>query len=396
VTYERYLAAQVAFHAMCVAFALAVLGRWRDPARAQASRWKWSADLGATLLVLSLATYMVSLVAPLLANLDEPKRLKLGAISGRLMSQALFGELVVLLACLAVLHFRAHHRARSSGLLAAAALLLAVYVDGFHIEPRRIELRRHEVGTGLAADEAVALRILHVTDLQTPSIGWREERALAMGLASRPDLIVLTGDYVQDELGRPTEAQAMTDLRALMTRIGFDAPLGVFATEGDAGPSCREVFAGTRVQCLIDASTRVVLPDGTRLAITGLSRQRGRERSTAWLGWLLGRAPPADHHLVVSHAPDFVDALPAPAALVLAGHTHGGQVVIPFFGPPITASRLPRRFAGGLHDFQGTPLHVSRGVGMERDFTVPIRLNCPPEVCVLDVRLRRTARDETS
>jgi predicted MPP superfamily phosphohydrolase len=62
--------------------------------------------------------------------------------------------------------------------------------------------------------------------------------------------------------------------------------------------------------------------------------------------------------------------------------------VIPFLGPPITASRLPRRYAGGLHDFRGTPLHVSRGVGMERDFTVPIRFNCPPEVCVLDVRLR--------
>jgi predicted MPP superfamily phosphohydrolase len=73
--------------------------------------------------------------------------------------------------------------------------------------------------------------------------------------------------------------------------------------------------------------------------------------------------------------------------LVLAGHTHGGQVVFPLFGPPHTAMRLPRRYAGGLHDHGGTPLHVSRGVGMERGFAPPVRFLCPPEVCVLDVRL---------
>jgi predicted MPP superfamily phosphohydrolase len=73
---------------------------------------------------------------------------------------------------------------------------------------------------------------------------------------------------------------------------------------------------------------------------------------------------------------------------VLAGHTHGGQVVLPLFGPPRTASRLPRLYAGGLHDFAGTPLHVSRGVGMERGFAPPLRFLCPPEICVLDVHLR--------
>lgn len=74
--------------------------------------------------------------------------------------------------------------------------------------------------------------------------------------------------------------------------------------------------------------------------------------------------------------------------LVLAGHTHGGQVVVPFFGPPYTASRLPRRYAGGLNDYRGIPLHVSRGVGMERGFAPQVRFLCPPEICVVDVRFR--------
>jgi predicted MPP superfamily phosphohydrolase len=301
------------------------------------------------------------------------------------MSQALFGELPLLLVALGWMHRRT--RTLAVTMAAAATLLLAVYVDAYHVEPRLLRVREHVVEA--SGERAITpLRILHITDLQTPAIGAHEIRALTTGLAYRPDLIVLTGDYVQDDLGRPTEHQAMQDLRALMSKIRFEAPLGVYATDGDAGPSCREVFAGTSVVCLVDASVSVPLIDGSRLAITGLSRDHGRERNSAWLAWLLGRAPPAEHRLVIAHAPDFVDALPYPVDLVLAGHTHGGQVVLPFFGPPITASRLPRKFAGGLHDFRGTPLHVSRGVGMERAFTPPVRFLCPPEICVLDVRLR--------
>jgi predicted MPP superfamily phosphohydrolase len=162
----------------------------------------------------------------------------------------------------------------------------------------------------------------------------------------------------------------------------------VFATDGDVGPKCREVFAGTPVRCLVDDSAVTRLPWGETLGITGLSRTRGRERDPAWLARLMMSGPPADHRIVISHAPDFVDRLPWPVELVLAGHTHGGQVVLPLFGPPKTAMRLPRRFAGGLHDHAGTPLHVSRGVGMERGFAPPVRLLCPPEVCVLDLELR--------
>jgi len=64
-------------------------------------------------------------------------------------------------------------------------------------------------------------------------------------------------------------------------------------------------------------------------------------------------------------------------------------VVLPFFGPPRTAIRLPRRYAGGLNDYRGTPIHVSRGVGMERGFDIPIRFLCPPEIGIIDLRLSR-------
>ena len=83
--------------------------------------------------------------------------------------------------------------------------------------------------------------------------------------------------------------------------------------------------------------------------------------------------------IVFGHQPDYVIPLTAAGGvdLALAGHTHGGQVALPLFGPPYTSSPLPRRYAGGLHDYQGTLLHVSRGVGMERGPAPQIRFLVP-------------------
>ncbi len=360
---------------------------WRRDGKSCLPFGRWLLALAGILTLLAVVAYTTAVVAAVAVNLESLRHLKLGAISGRLMSQALFGETVLLALLLAAWHLRARQRWRAAALGVCGLLLLAVYVDAYHIEPRLLRVRHHFVDRGFPGPGARRLRILHVTDIQTPSIGEHEAGALRTGLSYRPDLIVLTGDYVQNASGRPTEEQAMEDLRLLMARIGFAAPLGTFATEGDAGPSCSRVFEGTNVRCLVDETALVVLPHGETLAITGLSRNHGRVRDPAWLAGLMVRGPASTLRIFISHAPDFVDALPEPVDLVLAGHTHGGQVVIPFFGPPRTASRLPRLYAGDLHDFRGTPLHVSRGVGMERDFTPPIRFFCPPEICVLDVRL---------
>jgi predicted MPP superfamily phosphohydrolase len=398
-TPERFWLAVVLFHAAVVlVFGKAAAG-WRNPARCNLPIRSWLASLGRSVLSLALLSYGLALLATVTANLDDLASLRVGGISGQLMGQALFWEGALLTIGMAVAHRMAGRSDRAVSLGVAALALFAMYVDAYQLEPRMLRVRRHRVDRAGGARAVTAIRILHVTDIQTPVIGDREERALRTGLEYHPDLIVLTGDYVQDELGRPTEQQAMQDLRALMTRIHFDAPLGVFATEGDVGPSCRNVFAGTSVRCLVDESALVALPGGDSLAITGLSRNRGRERDPGWLARLMEQGPPGDHRIFISHAPDFVDAMPEPVDLVLAGHTHGGQVVIPFFGPPRTASRLPRLYAGGLHAYRGIPLHVSRGVGMERGFAPPVRFLCPPEICVLDLRLearRRATRSRES
>jgi len=103
---------------------------------------------------------------------------------------------------------------------------------------------------------------------------------------------------------------------------------------------------------------------------------------------LVHQTPPSDLLLVAGHAPDFVAQLAgnAPVDLALAGHTHGGPIVLPFLGAPYTKSSLPRLFASGLHDFHGPLINVSAGVGMERGSAPQIRFLCPPEFSVIDLR----------
>ena len=95
--------------------------------------------------------------------------------------------------------------------------------------------------------------------------------------------------------------------------------------------------------------------------------------------------------IVCGHAPEYM--LPvirgdvAIDALLLAGHTHGGQVVIPGFGPPITLSGVPRHIAaGGLFEFGAAKVCVSRGIGLERGHAPRIRLFCRPELVVVELQ----------
>jgi uncharacterized protein len=123
--------------------------------------------------------------------------------------------------------------------------------------------------------------------------------------------------------------------------------------------------------------------------LVGLTPGMSRGHDRAAFDELLRQAPVADVRILLGHNPNFVASLgqsAGPATLALAGHTHGGQVVLPFVGPLYTKTRLPRRYASGVHDLQGVTLHVSAGVGMERGAAPQIRFLCPPEICILELR----------
>lgn len=306
----------------------------------------------------------------------------------RFWSQALFGEALLFLLFLSALHWRHRRIFRSGALAAPALLLLAVYVDAYHVEPRRLRVEEHELDLRgvVPADHGGRVRVLHLSDIQTHRVGEYERRVVREAAALQPDLVILTGDYVHERL-RPNREDVGRELVELLAREGPRPPLGIWAVGGDTdGPFVERQLRESGVGWLEDEAVTLHLPGGAPVTLIGLAAATSRDGRHEALRLLLERAPTDSLRIVLGHAPDFVLGVPEGHRidLALAGHTHGGQVVVPFFGPPLTLSEVPRHVAaGGVHEVGSVRLHVSRGVGMERGSAPQIRFLCPPEICLL-------------
>jgi predicted MPP superfamily phosphohydrolase len=258
--------------------------------------------------------------------------------------------------------------------LAMAVLLIAV--DAFLIEPFRLEVTTYATSSPKVPQPT---RIVVIADMQTDGIGQYERDALRLAMDQKPDLILLAGDYLQQNPLRP---ELVRDFRALLQESGLSAPLGVYAVPGDAERTdWAELFHDLPVTVMEGNQTR----NDSWLRITSLGVG---ESHMAGLLSPAALIPPSDEfHIVLAHAPDFALGY-APADLLVAGHTHGGQVQFPFIGPLLTMSRVPRDWAaGGLVKLDGDrSLIVSRGLGMERGWAPRLRFLCPPQLVVIDLQ----------
>ena len=216
------------------------------------------------------------------------------------------------------------------------------------------------------------LRIGLITDLHHSEMVPAEDvaRAAALMMAERPDLIVLGGDYVTwgDRSYVVPCSEALAEL---------SAPFGVYAVVGnhDDDRDMPAALISHGFEVLRDARTTVRIR-GEQLDLVGLRFWTRRARDIARL--TRGAGPTV---VLLAHDPRRLDeaaALGIP--LVLSGHTHGGQVVLPVLGA-IAAKKFP--VVAGAGRRENTSLFVSRGVGT---VYVPYRLNCPPDVSVLTLR----------
>jgi uncharacterized protein len=321
-----------------------------------------------------------------LAGLSSLLGYQSGFMVLRLLAQAIFGELPILALMAAAFALRRWGPRAAGPPLVAALSLVAVYVEAYHHGPRQLQLRRHTLDLTGGRTRAGVLRVLHLSDLQTPAIGPYEKAALRLAADQPADLVVWTGDYVQPRMAR-TRERAEADLGALLARTRFDAPLGVFAVRGDVDRHWPRPLAGTGIRLLGAEAVRLPLAGGRSLSLVGLTPGMSRGRDLHTLAELVRSVPAGDLRLVFGHNPDFTIFLAehAPVDLALAGHTHGGQVVLPFWGAPYTKSRLPRSLASGLGEFRGQRLHVSAGIGMERGVAPQLRFRCPPEICLIEL-----------
>ncbi len=278
---------------------------------------------------------------------------------------------------------KAEGAARAVAWAALAMVPIAVYA--MFIEPRRLQFETASVTS--RAPLAEPLRIGVLSDIQCTTVTDYERGAVARLMQEAPDVILIAGDIFQGSEAH--FARTREDFVALLR--GLSAPGGVWIVRGDVDGAGHVDGASYFYNLTRAAGLNVLEDEVARFEVRGVpvelyGHDRWAPDGSLLRAFLASPRAPQTARLVLSHWPDAVLEYEAghDVDLFVAGHTHGGQVVVPFFGPPLTLTRVPRDIGvGGLHTWNGAPIYVARGVGMERGVAPRVRFFCPPEVAVV-------------
>jgi uncharacterized protein len=280
------------------------------------------------------------------------------------------------------------------GATGLAGLAFSSYA--FAIEPRfRLAVTRYRLSPPNWPAEAKRLRIVAVADIHACE-PWmplsRIEEIVSTANRLEPDVIVLLGDYVAGmqrfRTGLvPPEAWG----RAL---AGLEAPLGTHAILGNHDwwyeiDAVRAALGDNRIPVMENDAVLLRPEGGQAFWLAGLGDQLahyigpGEFRGIDDLPGTLARIPEDGNPIILlAHEPDIFPTVPARVSLTLSGHTHGGQVALPFLGRLVVPSSYGQRFAYGHIVEEGRHLIVSGGLGCS---IMPVRFGVPPEIVVVDI-----------
>jgi predicted MPP superfamily phosphohydrolase len=262
------------------------------------------------------------------------------------------------------------------------------------VEPRWVEIRRVRVPIHKLPHAFEGLTIAQLSDLHRSTVVSAAylEHCVQLANALQPDVMVFTGDYLTHALKGSLKGRLVYDasfydphdlapelLRNVAKVIGgARAKLGVFAVLGNHD----HWYDGNAVTLALQAAGVTVLRNGAAevrvggetLPVVGLGDvwTDGADCRRAFAG------VNAPFTLTLMHNPDVFEHWPQPGAhLILAGHTHGGQVRLPLAGAPFVPSRYGQKYANGLCRRGDAVMYVNRGVG---HLFPPLRFNCRPEI----------------
>jgi predicted MPP superfamily phosphohydrolase len=258
-----------------------------------------------------------------------------------------------------------HHWLR----LAIVILVLgaaAATAYAFFLEPRWMEVTRYTLHGGVVS----SLRIAHISDLHTHEFGPLERDLVLQVRLHNPDLIVITGDTV--------DQGSLAPARDLLANLS--APLGIWIVRGNwerwTVKEDEHTFYAATGAHFLDNEGVAVRED---LFVAGLDDpMTGRPD----LGKALAGAPVAAFKIVLMHAPDYFKDIAGRFDLALAGHTHGGQVWLPGYGP-LWLPEGGKRYVRGWFTLNRSNLFVSRGLGTS---IAKVRFLARPELAIIDVR----------
>ena len=256
-----------------------------------------------------------------------------------------------------------------------------VYVWGFLVEPFALATTHFPVKSTTFSNRSLPLKLLHLSDLHVERLTCRERHLLELVEAAAPDIIVITGDFLN--LSYVDDPTARAEVRKVLEKL--TAPYGVYATLGsppvDPRQTTPSLFDDLNIQLLRDEAVTITLPDGGQVSLLGVDCEHDIASDFAVVQQLAQMVPAESFKVLLYHSPELMPQVQQlPIELYLCGHTHGGQIRMPWYGALMTSSITGKRYEMGRYTEQGTTLYISRGIGLEGLGAPRMRLLCKPEI----------------
>ena len=257
-------------------------------------------------------------------------------------------------------------------------------VWSFYIEPSSLSYKRYEITLDDWPTSQDSLSIAVIADLHVgaPYMPLERVKTIVQNVNNiKPDLILLAGDYSINHVIGGTFIESEPIAHELRK---FKAKLGVFAVLGNHdwpldSTKVKQPFEQVGIPVLDDEAIEIK-SENYRFWLVGISDYwEGRHD----VGKAFRGVPKDASVIVLTHNPDVFPELPRPVSIGLAGHTHGGQVRLPFIGSPVVPSFYGQRYIAGHIIENGKHFFVSPGIGTS---IIPVRFRMPPEIPIITLR----------
>lgn len=253
-----------------------------------------------------------------------------------------------------------------TGLFGCGCICYAAVVEPFQLEVKQIAISSPKLST------PSPIRIIHISDTHCDGIIRNEKRLPPTVKSLNPDIILFTGDAAENVRGA-------RDFRECLEKLGEIAP--VFAVNGNRDQnegSNQGIYTGLKNVTFLYGGAKLVNVKGSTIWLGGT-----RARDEKLVEKVLCSAPSDKFTIFLYHFPKgIIYAAAHHVDLFCAGHTHGGQVCLPFYGALTTLSEMGKQFECGLYKVNSTYCYISRGIGMTG---LPVRFLAPPEITVINL-----------
>jgi len=254
------------------------------------------------------------------------------------------------------------------------------------------------------------MNILHLSDLHLAGENSRIEEAFKRELQNKEyDFIFLTGDLIDADTGIDPLIYYLSYLNSrygtfcvwgnhdkfnlkLHHAFTFNHKTRLTELPMRDIETLRERLSSQNINVLVDELERIDIGQD-QISIIGVDDWLGADRLQNWqhhavrihkLKKMINEIPEDNFIIFLTHMPDVIELFTeCRINMVFSGHTHGGQICLPFIGPIFTWSKFQRKYHRGLHQYNGSYMHISPGLGTS---CMPLRFMCPPEITQIKIR----------